>query len=228
MKKSKSSNVISTFLKAHKSFFIVIALMSVFRSAVADWYTVPSSSMMPTIEVGDRITVNKMAYDLRLPFTHMSLISIGEPKRNDIIVFNSKAADMRLIKRVVALPGDHVSMRNEILTINGVTASYQPLDQSVNSESSAEKVIERIHNNVRNIQVDKSRSSSLANFSTVTVPKDHYLVLGDNRRNSSDSRVYGFVPRQELLGRANYVAFSLDYENKFIPRSQRLIKSLYL
>lgn len=223
MKKIKT-NIVVKFLKANKLFLIFIVLMSVFRSAVADWYTIPSGSMMPTIEVGDRITVNKIAYDLRIPFSNTALIRLGEPQRDDIIVFNSKAAEKRLIKRVIALPGDHVAMENEVLTINGVIASYDTINET-REELTLQETINGDH---RIVRIDKKRQSPLANFSMVTVPKDHYLVLGDNRRNSADSRVYGFVPRKELLGRASYVAFSLDYNNYFLPKSKRFIKSLYL
>lgn len=223
MNKNKT-NIVVKFLKANKLFLIFIVLMSVFRSAVADWYTIPSGSMMPTIEVGDRITVNKMAYDLRIPFSNTALIRLDEPKRDDIIVFNSKAADKRLIKRVIALPGDHVAMKNEVLTINGVIASYD----TINETSEELTLQETIIGDHRIVRIDKKRQSPLANFSEVIVPKDHYLVLGDNRGNSADSRVYGFVPRKELLGRASYVAFSLDYNKYFLPKSKRFIKSLYL
>ena len=89
--------------------------MSVFRSAVADWYTVPTGSMQPTIKEGDRIIVNKMAYDLKIPFSQLSLLTTGEPKRGDIVVFESKAADNRLIKRMIGLPGDVIAMKDDLL-----------------------------------------------------------------------------------------------------------------
>ncbi|GAA5133682.1 signal peptidase I [Thalassotalea piscium] len=220
----KDKKNIGKYLHANKSLLLFIVLMSVFRSAVADWYTIPTSSMMPTIEVGDRITVNKMAYDIRIPFTNTAIVQLNDPQRGEIIVFNSKAADKRLIKRVIALPGDSVSMSNDMLTINGQKASYS----SINETSIDFIEQESIYGNKRNIRFDKHAQSPLASFSTVIVPKDHYLVLGDNRRNSADSRVYGFVPRNELLGRAGYVAFSLNYNNYYIPKIERFIKNLNL
>ncbi|XQW83717.1 signal peptidase I [Thalassotalea piscium] len=218
MKISKT-NIISKIWQKNKSLFIFVLLMSVFRSAFADWYTIPSGSMLPTIEIGDRIVVNKMAYDFRIPFSNRVLLPLSEPQRGDIIVFDSKAADIRLIKRVVALPGDRVSMVNEQLTINGILAVYKPISEVIMQES--------INGNHRMIKLDNTQHSALDQFSTVTVPDGHYLVLGDNRRNSADSRVYGFVPRNELLGKASHVAFSLNYDNGYLPRSGRYIKSLY-
>jgi len=210
-------------LKENKGFILLIILMSVCRSAIADWYTVPTGSMLPTIEIGDRVTVNKMAYDLRVPFTSISLAKVGEPERGDIVVFESDAADERMIKRVVGLPGDTVEMRNEILLING-----QPLEYVVQSDDVTEMYAkESLGSDAHIIRLAKQNGSGLDNFSPVVVPDGEYLVLGDNRRNSADSRVYGFVPRSELRGKAHHVAFSLDLDNNYIPRTERFLSNLY-
>jgi len=196
--------------------------MSVFRSAVADWYTVPTGSMQPTIKEGDRIIVNKMAYDLKIPFSQLSLLTTGEPKRGDIVVFESKAADNRLIKRMIGLPGDVIAMKDETLYING-----KPVIFNVTQQSSQQLfAIETIGSISHTIKIDKNRSNHLSNFGPITVPDNQYLVLGDNRRNSADSRVYGFVPRHELKGKATTIAFSLDYNNYYIPRNNRFFKNI--
>lgn len=200
-----------------------IVLMVFFRSAVADWYTVPTGSMQPTIEIGDRVVVNKMAYDLKIPLTNIILNKISDPERGDIIVFESKAAKNRLIKRVIGLPGDMISMRNEILTINGKTVSYA----SKIKENKEIHTIEDLTGLKHIVKYDPTRNANLASFNTVKVPEGHYLVLGDNRRNSADSRVYGFVPREELKGKAHYVAFSLNYNNFYLPKPERFLESLY-
>ncbi len=217
------------FLQSNKQFIVFILLMSVFRSAVADWYSVPTGSMQPTIKEGDRIVVNKIAYDLRLPFTDVSLLSLDTPKHGEIIVFESKTADLRLIKRVVGLPGDVVTMHNEKITINGQPLSYQPYspDSSNQSEQSIAYSTERLGQITHRINIDKTASNSLSNFSSVTVPAGHYLVLGDNRRHSADSRVYGFIPHHELRGKATAIAFSVDYENNYIPRADRFFQNIY-
>lgn len=221
--KNLTRKKLSTLWKDNRQFVIFILLMSVFRSAVADWYTVPTGSMQPTIEIGDRISVNKMAYDLRIPFTNSSLLATGQPEHGDIVVFESAMADERLIKRVIGLPGDIVEMRDEQLIVNG-----KPLSLTVQNNNAAEVLLSETNSvNSHTIRIDKSASNQLSSFAPVTVPDDHYLVLGDNRRNSADSRVYGFVPRHELKGKAQHVVFSLDYDNYYLPRKDRLSNSLY-
>lgn len=200
-----------------------ILLMVFFRSAVADWYTVPTGSMQPTIEIGDRVVVNKMAYDLKIPLTNIVVNKISDPKRGDIIVFESEAAENRLIKRVIGLPDDIISMRDEILTINGKKVSYT----SQNKENQPLQVIENLTGLQHIVKYDQMRTPNLSSFNAVKVPEGHYLVLGDNRRNSADSRVYGFVPREEVKGKANYVVFSLNHNNFYLPKAERFLESLY-
>jgi len=220
---------LSTLLQNNKQFIIFILLMSVFRSAVADWYSVPTGSMQPTIKEGDRIVVNKIAYDLRLPFTDVSLLSLDTPKHGEIIVFESKAADLRLIKRVVGLPGDVIAMHNERISINGQPLSYKPYprDKFNLDDKSTDYSMEKLGDITHRINIDKAANDRLSNFSPVTVPAGHYLVLGDNRRHSADSRVYGFVPHNELRGKATAIAFSVDYENYYIPRENRFFQNIY-
>jgi len=203
--------------KENKSLLIFISLMLVFRSAVADWNDVPTGSMKPTIVEGDRIFINKMAYDIRVPFTHISLLRLAEPQPNDIIIFDSVASDKRLVKRVIGVPGDNVSMKNNQLSI-----VYKTEKQDIKSHH---KSIETINGQSHTIRLNNV-ASQLANFSAVTVPADKYLVLGDNRDNSADSRVIGFVPRDEIIGRSSKVAFSLNYDNYFLPRSERFFHQL--
>lgn len=223
-----SNNKLISFLQSNKKFLLFILLMSIFRSAVADWYTVPTGSMQPTIQEGDRIVVNKMAYDLRLPFTGVTLISLDTPQRGEIIVFESKAADLRLIKRVIGLPGDVVAMNNEIIQVNGQTLYYKALAKSTDiHNNTTTSSIETVGDIQHYINIDNNASDSLSNFSPVTVPAGHYLVLGDNRRHSADSRVYGFVPHNELQGKATAIAFSVNYDNYYIPRSDRFLQDIY-
>jgi signal peptidase I len=211
--------------KEYKSLFVFICLMLVFRSAVADWSDVPTGSMKPTIVEGDRIFVNKMAYDIRIPFTHISLVKLAEPQTNDIIIFDSVASDKRLVKRVIGVPGDSIVMKNNKLIINGQVLSYQDKStQSDNSNDYNDKT-ETINGHRHNIRTN-NLASQLANFNKVSVPAGQYLVLGDNRDNSADSRVIGFVPRNEIVGRSSKVVFSLNYNNYYLPRSDRFFHSL--
>lgn len=210
----------AAFLHRHRHFLVFIALMVVFRSSFADWNDVPTTSMDPSIRAGDRILVNKMAYDLRLPLLGTSIWRTGEPQRGDIVVFDSVAADNRLVKRVVGLPGDTVAMVDNGLRINGEEVAYVPATAS--DDDVAIELLGQLRHYVRRHPV----GNRLSSFGPVTIPEDHYLVLGDNRDNSADSRVYGLVPRGELVGRAGAVVFSLDYENGWLPRRDRFFRSL--
>ncbi|WP_455199845.1 signal peptidase I [Kaarinaea lacus] len=215
-------------LKSNRALIVFVLLMAVFRGAIADWNVVPTGSMQPTIVEGDRILVNKLAYNLNLPFSTITLLELADPARGDIVVFNSVKADKRLVKRVVAVPGDVVSLRGNRLMINGEAANYQPLFQHSLSDSepvTAASVIvnESILGYSHPVKLMRQLQSPLQNFGPVTVPEDHYLMMGDNRDNSADSRVFGFVPREEITGKANRVLFSLNYDRYYLPRSDRLL-----
>ncbi|REL27480.1 signal peptidase I [Thalassotalea euphylliae] len=226
----KLGNFFKVWLKENRAFVVFIALMCVFRSAVADWNDVPTGSMKPTIVEGDRIFINKMAYDLRVPFTHISLMKTGEPAYGDIVIFDSKAADERLVKRVIGLPGDTVAMQDNLVFINGHASSYQRVESPENVVG-VNDYIEQVAspsepNNKKYVVRTSQHKQPFDSFNTVTVPKDHYLVLGDNRDNSADSRFIGFVPREEIVGKSQHVAFSLNYDNYYLPRLDRLFKAL--
>lgn len=195
-----------------------------FRSACADWNTVPTGSMNPTIIEGDRIAVNKLAYDLHIPFTHISLVKFSDPQRGDIAVFDSEVSDKRLVKRVVGVPGDRVAMVNNKLFINGEAIKYEAIQHQTAQANSDQ--LEHLFNTVHRVRIKNLDDHEFANFPTVVVPADHYLMLGDNRDNSADSRVIGFVPRGEFVGRSRAVIMSLDYDNFYIPRTDRFFKSL--
>lgn len=206
--------------RQNRLLLLFIVLMFTFRSAIADWNDVPTGSMKPTILEGDRIFVNKMAYDIRVPFTLMSLHKRADPDRGDIIVFDSEKADKRLVKRVVGVPGDLISMRNNVLTVNGQQLAYEPLQEP--SSDSIEDLVGLKHM----IRINSPYHHSGANFPAVLVPDGQYLALGDNRDNSADSRVIGFIPRDEIVGRATRVVLSFNYDNYYIPRGDRFFKAL--
>ena len=205
-------------LKENLIFLLAIFILFASRSTLADWYLVPTGSMQPTIVEGDRILVNKMAYRLELPFTDIGVMDIATPQRGDIVVFNSKAADTRLVKRVIGLPGDSIAMVNNQLVINGQVINYQSDDDDTS-------VIELLFDKPHAVQFI-ARAQVMDNFESVTVPAEHYLVLGDNRNNSSDSRFIGFVPFAEIQGKALRVLVSLDPENYYVPRPARTLSPL--
>ena len=215
----------SGLLKAwreYRGFAVFVVLMAIFRSALADWNVVPTGSMKPTIIEGDRILVNKLAYDFKVPLTHISLYKFADPARGDIVVFDSRAADTRLVKRVIGLPGDTVEMRDNRLTINGIAARYS----GVEYEADATFEIESYLNVSHRIELAGTGASRVGTFGPVTVPEDRYLVLGDNRDNSADSRFYGFIPRDEIVGNAKTVVLSLNYDDYYIPRTDRFFRPL--
>lgn len=208
-------------IKNNRLFLLFIVLMFVFRSSLADWNEVPTGSMQPTILEGDRILVNKVAYDLRVPFTHISLVKLSDPSRGDIIIFDSENSDKRLVKRVVGVPGDIVKMNNNILYINGRQLRYQHISSTPFTMDKSENLL-----GVEHLVRLRKDGSPISDFLPVKVPAGHYLVLGDNRDQSADSRVIGFVPRHEIVGRSRSVVLSLNYENYYLPRSDRFFHRL--
>lgn len=204
-------------VRSNLPFILFVVLLFSFRSSVADWYYVPTGSMEPTIYVGDRVIVDKSAYTLEIPFTDVVLTKTGAVNRGDIVIINSHAADTRLIKRVVAVEGDTVRLEENRLSINGEKASVEAKGSSL--------FLENILGHTRTIALNPLPSPAKS-FNSVTVPKGHVLALGDNRNNSVDSRYYGFIPVEEIQGKANYVAFSLDTEDMYLPRKERFFTAL--
>ena len=192
--------------------------------AIADWNVVPTGSMQPTIRIGDRILVDKTAYDLRVPFTHISLVHRADPQRGDIVVLDSTGANERLVKRVIGVPGDEIALQQNHLYINGQPASYEPIaiqgirDDREDPARYAMESVGAMHHPVRWSIAQAGHSND---FGPVIVPPGQYLLLGDNRDNSADSRYFGYFPRHEITGRATRVAVSLDPGNHYLPRSDR-------
>ena len=217
---------IRKLIAENKGFLFFLFAMFVVRSAVADWYGVPSGSMYPTLRVGDRIVSDKLAYDVKLPFTDVIIKHLADPQRGDIVTFTSPEDGTRLVKRLVALPGDVVEMRGEELIINGVKASYGEAAGDVVTHVSPDYsgpqlvLTEQILGNRRPIIVMPERTA-LRSFGPVTVPQGKYLMLGDNRDNSKDSRYIGFVRRELIGGRVTRVAFSFDSDHYYLPRTER-------
>lgn len=220
-------NSIKRFAFENKGFILFIILMGIFRSSFADWNSVPTGSMKPTILEGDRIIVNKLAYDINLPFSSISIAELGQPQRGDIIVFNSKVLNKRLVKRVIGLPGDTVSMTDNVLKINGQNLEHSLIeDRQIESQKGVpQDFIENLFGQQYQIRISE-RSSRAANFSSINVPNGMYLVLGDNRDNSVDSRYIGFIPRNDIIGRSRKVAMSFDYEDYYLLRKNRFFKKL--
>ena len=202
-------------------FLLMILIVSSLRSALADWNDVPTGSMKPTIQEGDRVVVNKLAYDLKVPFTTINIFKWGDPERGDIVVLFSPTDGTRLVKRVVALPGDRVEMRDGQLLINGQVMKQSPIDTT----DDAYVLDENLYGHTHRIMLQQGTGAPRS-FDPVVVPKHQYFVLGDNRDNSNDSRYIGFIERRRIVGEAVAVAFSLDRARFFRPRFNRFFEGL--
>tara|TARA_Y100001934_G_scaffold276662_2_gene373700 strand:- start:3045 stop:3773 length:729 start_codon:yes stop_codon:yes gene_type:complete len=207
------------------------AIMCVVRSAVADWNDVPTGSMNPAIFEGDRVWVNKLAYDLKVPFTKVQIATWDSPRRGDVVVFFSPEDGTRMIKRVIGLPGDEIALFHNTLVINGERATYKrvPPNESPlppNKQNHwREFAVETIFNNER-VVMATPRTKAHHTFQPVKVPDGHYLMLGDNRDLSADSRYFGFVPEDHIVGRATTIVLSFDRENSWSPRWDRFFTDL--
>ncbi|MGZ5494769.1 MAG: signal peptidase I [Thermoanaerobaculia bacterium] len=211
-----------------RGFLVILLIVSSMRSALADWNDVPTGSMKPTIQEGDRVVVNKLAYDLKVPFTTIELLKWSDPQRGDIVVLFSPVDGTRLVKRVIAVPGDRVAMLNNQLYVNGAAAKTAPLRGPVTDDEQGmawvtdETLAGRTHQVMFTPQISAMRS-----FPPMIVPAKHYFVMGDNRDNSNDSRFIGFIERRRIVGKATAVAFSLDRDHHWAPRFDRFFTKLH-
>jgi signal peptidase I len=213
------------WLKNNRSFLIVLLVFGLFRTALADWNPIPSESMHPTLLDGDVVLVNRVAYDLKVPLTDISVARLGEPRRGDVVTFHSPTDGVRLIKRLVGVPGDVVELRDDKLYVNGVAAQYgdlkvyrEPRDYA--GSTLAVKSAESIDGSRREIQF-LPEIVARRDFGPIVVPADSYFFLGDNRDDSGDSRYIGFVPRRLLIGRAHHVLVSANFKGNWMPRFER-------
>lgn len=212
------------WLKDNRGFLVFLLCFGFFRTAMADWNPIPSASMRPTLLEGDVVLVNRLAYDAKIPLTGISVARLGEPQRGDVITFTSPQDGVRLIKRLVGLPGDLIELRGDRLLVNGViaetrdtTAVTEPLgDGAVPALRATEQLGARAHAVQYLPTVDARRD-----FGPIVVPGDSYFFLGDNRDNSADSRYIGVVPRSLLIGRAHHVLVSVDLTGNLLPRLAR-------
>ena len=212
-------------------FAIVLAIFLPFRSSIADWNDVPTGSMKPTIVEGDRIFVNKLAYGLRVPFTHTWVARWDAPSRGEIVVCSSPADGIRLVKRLVAIPGDTIELRDSVLLINGQPATYGPLDQNTIEQIQpdtmrrrfASETIDGVTHAIMQTPASVRADRNMAPF---TLGAGEYFAMGDNRDLSRDSRSFGPIMQGEIVGRSGTVVLSLDRDNYFMPRLDRFFRKL--
>lgn len=217
---------ITPWLKQNRGFLIFLLCFGFLRTAVADWNPIPSGSMRPTLVEGDVVLVNRLAYDFKLPLTDVSLLALGEPRRGDVVTFTSPVDGVRLIKRLVAVPGDVVEMRDEVLSVNGVTAQYRdlrPAEEPLESGGTlpAIRAVEHLGGGEHAVQFLPGVGAR-RDVGRMVVPPGTYFFLGDNRDNSADSRYIGAVSRRLLIGRAHHILVSADIKGNWMPRFERV------
>lgn len=192
------------------SFFPVLAIVLVLRSFIVEPYQIPSESMMPTLEVGDFILVNKFSYGIRLPVIQTKIIDVGEPKRGDVMVFFPPEENRTFIKRVVGMPGDEIVILDNELHINGERVEHTLLDREAPrhpmefcyQSRGIYRISEEVLGNSRHEIRTCSHASSASREGYWRVPEGHYFMMGDNRDNSADSRSWGPVPEDRIVGKA--------------------------
>jgi signal peptidase I len=199
-----------------KAFFPVLAVVLCLRSFVAEPFRIPSSSMLPTLLIGDFILVNKFAYGLRLPITNQKLIAIGEPKRGDVVVFHPpQHPDQDWIKRVIGLPGDTVAYHDDTVSVNGRPLLYVGHGRYVGKgqgvdATGARLLTEQLPGRPHPVLERDDRPFFVQGEGEWTVPAGQYFVMGDNRDNSEDSRFWGFLPEEDLRGKAFLIWLNVD------------------
>jgi signal peptidase I len=203
-----------TVVEYAKSFFPVILVVFFIRSFLVEPFKIPSGSMMPTLLIGDFILVNKYTYGLRVPILNNVFYEVGHPQRGDVMVFRyPKDLSLDYIKRVVGLPGDRIEYRNKQLFLNGQSVAqqeignYEYVGPGLN-QIKTRHLKEQLGGRVHDILID---DSTPVMDGEITVPEGHYFVIGDNRDNSNDSRFWGFVPENNIVGRAFYIWMSFDH-----------------
>jgi signal peptidase I len=211
-----------------RSFFPIFLIVLLIRSFLAEPFRIPSGSMMPSLLVGDFILVNKYTYGLKLPVTDQTIVEMGQPERGDVVVFRfPKDKSIDYIKRVVGVPGDRIAYRNKRLFVNGEAMPLRNdgVYQGTGSGARESGVI-LASENLTGLEHEILVNPRAPDFSfgcialangEVVVPEGHYFVMGDNRDNSNDSRCWGFVPEENLVGKAFAIWMNWDSERPGFP-----------
>lgn len=202
----------------NRGFILFIAFVVLFRVSIADQYHVPSGSMLPSIQIGDRILVNKLVYNLKIPFTNVMLAKLGEPERGDIVVFEQPGSGTVMVKRLIGLPGDRVKVKFGFVYVNGEPLIPESVvDQRPLEDSEKDKELFSEENGKHKYTIQRLPYRAQFDIKEFEVPQDAFFMMGDNRDNSNDSRFWGMVPRKLVKGRAFRVFYSMVFDG-IIPK----------
>lgn len=207
------------------SVFPILFAVLIIRSFFIEPYKIPSGSMIPTLMIGDFILVDKNIYGYKLPLTSITLINNQDPKRGDVVVFKyPENKNINYIKRIVGLPGDSIIYKNKRLYINEMEYTLKEVEHSFDPIEIADGKV-YLENNYDQEYLILNQTSPPFNFQYI-VPKDTYFVLGDNRDNSNDSRYWGPVPKENLVGKAFYIwmFWNSDSHYSFFDRVGKTIE----
>lgn len=232
-KRNKDNRKPSLIIEYARAFFPVLLLVWIIRSFLVQPYRVPSSSLAPTVLPGDFIAVKQYEYGLRLPVLNTKIVNISEPKHGQIFLFRYPP-DPRVtyVKRVIGVPGDHIEYKNKVLSINGVEAKQKLIETThYIDENGVYFTVNLLEENLDGIKHKiyvQPEGGETQDIDTV-VPPGHYFAMGDNRDNSGDSRIWGFVPEENLIGQAFWVFMSWDGDASGIDkiRWRRLGMGMY-
>jgi len=206
-------------------FAVFLLLIFAAKSSLANWNYVPSGSMQPNLLIGDLIWVNHTAYDLRVPFSQKRLAWFEQPKRGDIVVARSPDDNVRIVKRLVAIPGDRIEVFGDLIRVNGKAEYSSSPSLSIPGESAHHRVgNEIVLGHQRTILLRQGHRAMQTQL--IELGSDEYFVMGDHRDNSLDSRSYGPLAREQILGRATHIVGSLDYGHSWRPRFERFFTRL--
>lgn len=212
-----------------KSILFAVFLALVFRSSIASPYKIPSGSMIPSLKIGDFIFVSKLSYGLKIPFTNKNMINFSKPKRGEVIVFvEPREQKVDYIKRVIGVAGDKIELKNDKLYINDkLQERHEVHDEKYLYDypsmpiRDAATVYKENLDGTEHTMMEFSRIAE--NFGPVVVPPGHLFMMGDNRDNSGDSRVWGYLPIRNVRGRALFIWLSLDSVNPWLRISDSIV-----
>lgn len=230
MKKAIKRVIIKFWKEWGINILIAVLIATSFKSVIADWNDVPTGSMKPTILEGDRVFVNKLAYDLKIPYTTIHIATWDHPDRGDIIVCFSPTDGTRLVKRVIGIPGDILHMQENQLYINDQPVEYKRITPTVRMQYDQDishhgVIFEEVLPGKKHAVMFMPQYLSGKSFGLIQIPEDKYFLMGDNRDDSADSRYFGLVDRKAIVGKAS--AIVLSRKNSFLhPRWNRFFSTL--